>query len=156
MNNETVKDACPLAVSTENYYSVLKDSDSDHDDSVTIVANMQENDLNDVGTSYLSTNSSPASPVNVHKENSKVKGLHLLHLNIHYLAPKISNGELQAELDNLDIKSQVLGFSETFLTEEVSDASIELPGYVLHRKDREGKRGWHSCLCGRSFSGSKK
>ena len=33
----------------------------------------------------------------------------------------------------------VLGFSKTFLNEDISDNEIEIPGYSLHHKDRVKK-----------------
>ncbi len=90
---------------------------------------------------FTGTDENGKSRLKPNTVNSKMKGLHLMHLNVHHLAPKIANGEIKTELDSLGLTCHVLGFSETFLTEEIYDAEVELPGYVLHRKDRQGKLG---------------
>lgn len=76
------------------------------------------------------------------KQSQKSRGINLVHLNVHFLASKITNGEIKAELDNIGFHCHILGFSETFLTDAmISNDQIHLPGYVLHRKDRTGKLG---------------
>ncbi len=67
------------------------------------------------------------------------KGLKMLHLNVHYLESKLPL--LKVQLDSFKSPIQILGFSETFLTENTRDSALYLDGYSIHRRDRQGKGG---------------
>lgn len=65
------------------------------------------------------------------------RGLHLLHLNVRSLLPKIT------EVRHLSKggKVGILCFTETWLDDSVKDAEIELENYVIVRRDRNRKGG---------------
>lgn len=65
------------------------------------------------------------------------RGLHLLHLNVRSLLPKIT------EIRHLSKNSKVgiLCFTETWLDDSVKDAEIELDNYLIVRRDRNRKGG---------------
>ena len=83
---------------------------------------------------------------NVHLDNSshtpaissreswfKKKGLHVMHLNVHYLYPKLDDLKLLInEQSNMDI----ICLCETFLTKQIADEELMLDNYQLFRKDR--------------------
>ena len=66
------------------------------------------------------------------------KGLNIVHLNIHYLYPKIDEIRLLAsQHQNIDI----FCFCETFLNDTFSDNEIILEGFNIFRKDRNSLGG---------------
>lgn len=67
---------------------------------------------------------------------NSAKGMHVIHLNIRSLRPKIDL--LRAWLTYN--KPHVITLSETWLNNNISDDEIKLDNYVLYRKDR-GTRG---------------
>ena len=67
------------------------------------------------------------------------KGIKCLHLNIHYLHSKLP--QVKSLLADLKVPIQILGFSETFLSDKVKDINLHIAGYNLHRKDRAHKQG---------------
>ena len=60
------------------------------------------------------------------------KGTTLIHLNIRSLLPKLD--ELKFYLKNNKI--QVLSLNETWLNSTVDNNEVEIPGFVLFRRDR--------------------
>ena len=81
-------------------------------------------------------------------EKRKMKGLKMVHLNIRSLFNKID------QLRTLFVDFDVIVVSETWLTPEITDASIELSGYRLFRQDRilpNGKKGGGLCLYAKSY-----
>ena len=64
------------------------------------------------------------------------KGLHITHLNIHYLNPKLDEIKFLVSEQNVDI----LRLCETFLN-EFSDNELIIPDYNTVRKDRKTHGG---------------
>ncbi len=67
------------------------------------------------------------------------KGIKIMHLNVRHLYPNLS--EIMIMLSKIENKPDILGFSETFLTDKIQDNALAIPGYNLHRRDRTGKKG---------------
>ena len=66
------------------------------------------------------------------------KGLHISHLNIHYLFPKLDEIKiLLNDQSNIDI----LCLCETFLNGEFSDDELQIESYEMTRKDRQSHGG---------------
>ena len=66
------------------------------------------------------------------------KGLHITHLNIHYLFPKLDEIKiLLNDQSNIDI----LCLCETFLNGEFSDDELQIESYEMTRKDRQSHGG---------------
>ena len=66
------------------------------------------------------------------------KGLHVVNLNIQHFLPKFD--EIRIILhENRQI--DIFGFSESFLTDNVPDKNIIIPGFKFERKDSENKAG---------------
>lgn len=66
------------------------------------------------------------------------KGLHVSHLNIHFLYPKLDEIKILLNLqENIDI----FCLSETFLTDEFSNFELNIPNYDFIRKDRGSHGG---------------
>ena len=65
------------------------------------------------------------------------KGLHFIHLNTRSLLPKID------ELCHIanETGAAVIGVTETWFDSSVSDSEIEIPGYIIQRKDRRRTGG---------------
>ncbi len=61
----------------------------------------------------------------------------MAHLNVRSLLPKVA--ELQCILSTCDI--DVLSLSETFLTDNIADECLSVPGYKLYRNDRDSRHG---------------
>jgi exonuclease III len=62
-----------------------------------------------------------------------------MHLNIQHLYPHMS--DVLVMLSQMDNKPNILGFSETFLSDKVQDSEVAIPGYSLHRRDRGDRKG---------------
>ncbi|KAJ8287062.1 hypothetical protein GJAV_G00046610 [Gymnothorax javanicus] len=73
------------------------------------------------------------------------RGLHFLHLNARSLLPKIEEFRLVARRSN----AAVIGVTETWLDNSVEDSEVEIPGYIIHRKDRQ-RTGGGVCIYIRS------
>ena len=69
------------------------------------------------------------------------KGLHFLHLNARSLLPKIEELKLIAKKS----RAAVIGITESWLDSSVEDIEIEIPGYNIHRRDRD-RHGGGVCL----------
>ena len=67
------------------------------------------------------------------------KGLHVVNLNVQHFLPKYD--ELKFHIMSQANSIDIIGFCETFLTENTSDAIIRIPNYVFERKDRKDKKG---------------
>ena len=66
------------------------------------------------------------------------KGLHISHLNVHYLYPKLDELKiLMSTQANIDI----LCLSETFLNDEFSNHELTIQNYDFVRKDRQSHGG---------------
>lgn len=65
------------------------------------------------------------------------KGLHCLHLNVRSLIPKLDELKFIAQKSN----AAVIGITETFLDDTINDSEIEIPNYVVERKDRNRDGG---------------
>ena len=65
------------------------------------------------------------------------KGLHFIHMNTRSLLPKIDE---ICHIAN-ETGAAVIGVTETWLDSSVSDAEIEIPGYIIQRKDRRRTGG---------------
>ena len=69
------------------------------------------------------------------------KGLHFLHINARSLLPKLSVACLLVRRT----KAAVLAVTETWLDDSVTNAEIEIDGYIVHRRDRN-RHGGGVCL----------
>lgn len=67
---------------------------------------------------------------------NSAKGMHIIHLNIRSLLPKIDL--LRAWLTYN--KPHVITLSETWLNSNISDDEVAIDNYTLYREDR-GSRG---------------
>ena len=76
------------------------------------------------------------------------KGIHMIHLNINSLLPKISELRLIANKTN----ASVIGISETKLDHTIFDGEISIKGYNLIRKDRSRHGGGVACYIKQSLS----
>ena len=84
----------------------------------------------------------------VSNENSESwlteKGLHISHLNVHYLYPKLDEIKLTLNMQsNIDIFCTC----ETFLNPTFSNNEIEINGYTLFRRDRQSHGGGLVIYC---------
>ena len=41
-----------------------------------------------------------------------------------------------------DIDPHIIGITESWANEDISDAELGLTGYIMFRRDRIGRRGW--------------
>ena len=73
----------------------------------------------------------------VNLDFAKQKGLHFLHLNARSILPKMTDLRLLANKCN----ATVIGVSETWLDNSVSDNEISIDGYAVYRKDRSRSGG---------------
>ena len=71
----------------------------------------------------------------------KKKGLHFLHLNTRSLLPKIAELRIIAA----ESGAAVIAISESWLDASVDDSEIDIPNYVVHRRDRK-RTGGGVCL----------
>ncbi len=85
----------------------------------------------------ISTNPGPDDNIQDHFQCFKKKGLHLLHLNTRSLLNKVDEVHALAVSTN----AAVLGVSETWLDETITDAEVNITGYVLERRDRRRDGG---------------
>ena len=67
------------------------------------------------------------------------KGLKLLHLSVCHLHPQLANIMLMVSMTQN--KPEIPGFSESLLANNKQDNVVALPGYTLHRRDRENREG---------------
>ena len=71
----------------------------------------------------------------------KSRGIHLLHLNINSLLPKIDEVRDFIKKSN----ASVLGLTETKLDDSISNQEIDIQGYILIRSDRNRHGGGVAC-----------
>ena len=69
------------------------------------------------------------------------KGIHLLHININSLLPKIN--ELREIAGHT--KASIIGISESKLDDSIDDNEIDIPGYSVLRSDRNRHGGGVAC-----------
>ena len=74
-------------------------------------------------------------------DNFSKRGLHLIHLNINSLLPKIEELRSIAKLTN----AAVIGISESKLDKTIFNAEISIEGYDIIRKDRNRNDGGVAC-----------
>ena len=67
------------------------------------------------------------------------QGLLVSHLNVRSLVPKFD--EFHELLANLSNTGLVMGLSETWLDSSVTDGQLDIAGFRLYRKDRDGRGG---------------
>ena len=67
------------------------------------------------------------------------KGLKIAHLNIQSLRNKIDHLNILLHDNNIDI----LCITETWLTNEIDDSEISIPGYSICRNDRDNLERGH-------------
>ena len=82
----------------------------------------------------------------------KIKGLHLLHLNVNSLLPKINELRYIAKFSNAD----VIGITESKLDNCILDSEIEIDNYQILCCDRNRKEGRVVCYVGNDLSYIKK
>ena len=66
------------------------------------------------------------------------KGLHICHLNVHYLYPKLDEIKLLLHEQN---SMDIFCLGETFLNDQYSDSELTIPNYNFIRKDRGSNGG---------------
>ena len=66
-------------------------------------------------------------------ELGQYRGLNLVHLNIRSLFSKIDLSKTTFSNANI----QILGFSETWLSDVVPKQLVNIPGFVMYRNDRK-------------------
>ena len=71
----------------------------------------------------------------------KIKGLHLLHLNINSLLPKIDKLRYMVNLSN----AAVIGITQSKLDDCILDSEIQIDNYQVLRCDRNRKGGGVAC-----------
>ena len=71
----------------------------------------------------------------------KIKGLHLLHLNVNSLLPKIDKLRYIAKLSN----ATAIGITESKLDNCILDSEIQIDNYQILRCDRNRKGGGVAC-----------
>ena len=89
----------------------------------------------------ISLNPGPTALKNHSWDIFKKRGLHIIHLNINSLLPKIDEIRHIAKSSNLS----VIGLSETKLDDSVFDAKINIEGYTTIRSDRNRHEGGVAC-----------
>ena len=89
----------------------------------------------------ISLNPGPATLKNHSWDIFKKRGLHIIHLNINSLLPKIDEIRHIAKSSNFS----VIGLSETKLDDSVFDAEINIEGYTFIRSDRNRHGGGVAC-----------
>ena len=78
----------------------------------------------------------------------KQKGLHLLHLNVNSLLPKIEEIRHIAKSSN----AGVFGITESKLDKSILDCEIDIPGYDVLRYDRDRNGGGVACYIRQDIS----
>ena len=73
--------------------------------------------------------------------NPHTNTITVAHLNIRSLLPKIDILSDSCARFSSQQASTILTLSETWLSEEISDASVAIEGYSIHRKDRTSHGG---------------
>ena len=90
-------------------------------------------------------NLNPGPQNNVQQQNAwdnfSKRGLHLIHLNINSLLPKIEELRSIAKSTN----AAVIGISESKLDKTIFNAEISIEGYDIIRKDRNRNGGGVAC-----------
>ena len=80
------------------------------------------------------------------------KGLHLIHLNVNSLLPKIDELHNIAKCSN----AAVIGITETKLDNTVYDSEVTIDGYSIVRNDRNRKGGGVACYIRSNICYSRK
>ena len=80
------------------------------------------------------------------------KGLHFLHLNVRSILPKMSEVRYLAK----ESTAAVLGFSETWVDDTVTDSEMNIDGYTLYRKDRCRNGGGVCCYVRNDLSSTRR
>ena len=80
------------------------------------------------------------------------KELHLIHLNVNSLLPKIDELRNIAKCSN----AAVIGITETKLDKTVYDPEVTIDGYSIVRNDRNRKGGGVACYIRRNICYSRK
>ena len=71
------------------------------------------------------------------------KGLHFIRVNARNLLPKVSEIRVLANRTN----AAVICETETWFDSSVTDAEVEIPGYLIQRRDRSGEEVVDVCAC---------
>ena len=80
------------------------------------------------------------------------QGIHLIHLNINSLLPKIDELRNIAKCSN----AAVIGTAETKLDNTVYDSEVTIDGYSIVRNDRNRKDGGVACYISSNICYSRK
>ena len=90
--------------------------------------------LQQAGTATITTEDLPED---IEPKWLQNKGLHICHLNVHYLYPKLDEIKILLHEQNIDI----LCLCEAFLNQEFCDDELKINGYDFIRKDRQTHGG---------------
>lgn len=71
--------------------------------------------------------------------NLPSKGIRLAHLNVCHVLPKLD--EVKHLLNKPSREMEIMGFTETFLSENLLDSEVATGGFSLERKDRKDCKG---------------
>ena len=150
MNQQRLKALQKFAFFTPESLSVLNDLSIDHQTNMLrhlslkkIVYRNNHNYFNIILllSGDINLNPGPATTNNHSWDVFKNRGLHIIHLNINSLLPKIDEIRNIARKSNLS----VIGLSETKLDDSVFDAEVNIEGYNLVRSDRNRHGGGIAC-----------
>ena len=126
------------------------------DNSSTVHKNTDQYDLKNRNTNSIESSKSIGDPNDTtftsEKDNSILrnvpsntnifynerKGIHIAALNINHVLPKLDEIKIHLSSKN---STHILGLTETFLSNLVSDNELEINCFVTERKDRTGKKG---------------
>ena len=69
-------------------------------------------------------------------------------------ARSIINKKTELNIMVDDVKPHIIGITESWANNDITDAELGLEGYVMFRKDRMGRRGLLCLVCLRRRTGS--
>ncbi len=77
-------------------------------------------------------NPGPCTMIN-ESQVALLKGLTLAHLNVRSLLPKLDDLKMVIQNSKLNF----LMISESWLSDKITDAEVEIPHFLIHRQDRD-------------------
>jgi hypothetical protein len=95
----------------------------------------------DDNSSCRSSESLPVDNYIYHPFPRNAKGLTLCSHNVNHISNKIDELKLCLECDNDNVKPDVYGICETFLSTDMHDDEVQIKGYNMIRKDRKYSTG---------------
>ena len=148
--SNTISKLCFL--SKNNSYSSIEDIGSNDSYSCTYIIDevqmfiAEMHHCNDLSSCSKSIDSQCITNISIVDSNDTVdnfqpwfhkKGLNIVHLNVHFLYPKLEEIKILLMHQNIDI----LCLCETFLNDTFSDKELDIDQYKMFRKDRPSHGG---------------